>query len=158
MSRFHSEDQLADAMASAVRFLAARWRTAGELQRYLRRRGYSETIVQQVLNRCRERKFIDDPAYAEQFVRQRLAKGYGPRRLAQELAAKGLDTDIFRPLLEALDEYEVLQAAQQAAFKKANRLKKDMPLREKKIKIARHLYSKGFSETVIRRVVDMIFS
>lgn len=157
MSRPGQEEPFADAMASAVRFLAARWRTSGELQRHLLRQGYPAPVVQRVLERCRERKYIDDQAYAEQFVRQRLAKGYGPRRLAQELAGKGLAPDVYRPLLAELEQRELLRVAQQSALKKANRLHKDLPVGEKKAKIARHLHYKGFSQTVIHHVLDTLF-
>ncbi|MFO7264034.1 MAG: regulatory protein RecX [Bacillota bacterium] len=157
MSRRHDAEPLADAMAAAIRFLAVRWRTSGELRRHLLRRGYSETVVEKVLEHCRERKYIDDAAYAEHFVRQRLAKGYGPRRLAQELARKGMASDVYRPLLSKREQQEWVQAAQQAAVKKLNQLPKDLSTPEKKTKIARHLQYKGFSPAVIHHVLDTLF-
>lgn len=152
------EDSLADAMADAIRFLALRMRTSGELRAYLRRRGYAASTIEQVLARCRERKFIDDRAFAEQFVRRRLAQGYGPRRLARELANKGLAQDVYRPLLDDLGERDLFQVARQLAVKKASGLRQELPLAAKKAKIARHLQYKGFPETVIHRVLDALFS
>jgi len=157
MSR-QMEDSFADAMAAAIRFLAVRTRTSGELRRYLQRRGYSSSTIQQVLNRCQERKYIDDHAFAEHFVRQRLSKGYGPRRLARELANKGLAPEVYRPLLNELEPAEMLQVAVQLAANKAKQFENDLPLTMKKAKIARHLHYKGFPETVIHRVLDTLFT
>ena len=45
----------------------------------------------------------DDTRYAEAYARNRVAKGYGPLRIVRELAERGVNADLARQTLTAVD-------------------------------------------------------
>ncbi len=152
------EEECIQAKKCAYRYLAASWRTSGEVRQYLLRRGFSEDVVQPVLEHCRQRKYLDDQVYAEQYIHHRLQRGYGPLRIAQELSRKEIDPAIYEPILSCVDQDELFQVAKRVALKKEKSLGKRISSLDKQVKIGRYLYYRGFSQNVIQKVLNLLFS
>jgi regulatory protein len=67
-------------------------RTTSELTTALRRRGFAEDVVAEVLGRYREVGMVDDAAFARAWVSSRHhGRGLGQRVLADELLRRGID-------------------------------------------------------------------
>ena len=119
-----------------------------ELRRKLARKGYEPAEVDAAMARLRELGYLDDAAFARGVVRRRSA-GRGPRALAAELAAKGIDrAGIASALEEAGPEVQL-----QAATRLAERLYAGQPLpgyREVLDRIGSKLIRRGFSMDVAR--------
>lgn len=105
------------ALEKAVSLLASRARTEKEIVDALRQNAYPEQVVARVMARLQEEGYIDDTAFAEQWVGARTSKGMGARRIRQELRLKGVSQDDIEEALASADEDEMLNAAVRMAEK-----------------------------------------
>ncbi|HEX6967474.1 MAG TPA: regulatory protein RecX [Micromonosporaceae bacterium] len=88
-----------------LRQLAVRPRTRAELAAALARRGISEAVAREVLDRYQEVGMIDDAAFARAWVSSRhQGRGLARRALANELRQRGVDPDTVSDALGQLDE------------------------------------------------------
>ncbi|GAA0930799.1 regulatory protein RecX [Virgisporangium aurantiacum] len=87
-----------------IRLLAVRPRTRSELETALRKRGYDEDVISEVLDRYSDVGIIDDEAFAKAWVTSRHhSKGLAKRALAGELRRKGVSADDMGVALDELD-------------------------------------------------------
>jgi regulatory protein len=90
-------DECWKAKAAALSLLATRARARNELVERLRRKGYGAAAVDHALAEVDRLGLVDDRAFAEAWIRDRLrARPRGSRMLLAELARKGVATDVAR--------------------------------------------------------------
>ena len=88
-----------------LRQLATRPRTRAELATALTRRGITDEVAAQVLDRYDEVGIIDDAAFARAWVTSRhQGRGLARRALANELRQRGVDREIATEALGELDD------------------------------------------------------
>ena len=136
------------ALDCGLRLLARRAHSRLELRQKLHRRGYDAVDVEAALGRLAELGYVDDGAFARGLVRRRSAVR-GPRALAGELSARGIDRAGIAEALEGLDE----QAELAAATRLAERLYAERPLpgyKEVLDRVGSRLMRRGFSAVVVR--------
>lgn len=105
------------ALDSAVRSLGQREHARRELERKLASRGHAAVVVRRVIDYLLEHDLQSDERFAEGFVRSRVRKGYGPVKIRQELASRGVDeTALERQLTEPADYW--LELARQVVARK----------------------------------------
>lgn len=150
------EDRVAKANAKALDYLAHKPRTELEVRRKLRQREFEEPVIDRVIERLCERGYLDDAAYAEEYVRRRFShKGYGPVRLQMELKQRGIDRHLAETAVEALFEDKDERAAARAkAEKRWPRIAREKDLRKRRNKLYRYLKRRGYTYDTIQRVVD----
>ena len=74
-----------------MRYLSYRSRSESEIRSYLRRRNYPPGAVANVLVKLRSLNYVNDESFARNWALSRAQNhGYGPRRIEQELRAKGI--------------------------------------------------------------------
>jgi regulatory protein len=73
-----------------LRLLARREHSQRELFDKLALRGFSRQEVALVIDDLAEQHWQDDQRYADSYVRQRIASGYGPLRIRYELQQRGI--------------------------------------------------------------------
>jgi regulatory protein len=144
------------AREAALRLLAVRPRSAAELARRLRMKGYEPEISEEVIARLRDLGMIDDAAFAGTLVRDRVRlKPQGARRLANELRAKGVDEETARAAIretidgEQTDERELARRAAEKWRPRAG----EEPARARR-RLHGYLARRGFDSDVIREVLD----
>ncbi|MCZ7425060.1 regulatory protein RecX [Micromonospora sp. WMMA1949] len=121
-----------------LRQLAVRPRTRAELAGALARRGISEEVAEQVLDRYDEVGIVDDAAFARAWVSSRHnGRGLARRALANELRQRGVDGEVAGAALDGLDEETEAETAR--------------ALVERKLRSAR-----GEPDAVFRRLVGML--
>ncbi|MGW4497395.1 regulatory protein RecX [Micromonospora sp. NPDC004336] len=121
-----------------LRQLAVRPRTRAELAGALARRGISEEVSAEVLDRYDEVGIIDDAAFARAWVSSRhTGRGLARRALANELRQRGVDGEVASEALGELDEETEAETAR--------------ALVERKLRTAR-----GEPDAVFRRLVAML--
>ncbi|WP_030489421.1 regulatory protein RecX [Micromonospora chokoriensis] len=121
-----------------LRQLAVRPRTRAELAGALAKRGISEEVSAEVLDRYDEVGIIDDAAFARAWVSSRHAgRGLARRALANELRRKGVDGEVATEALGELDEETEADTAR--------------GLVDRKLRTAR-----GEPDAVFRRLVGML--
>lgn len=105
------------AYAQGLRLLARREHSRRELHRKLGDRGHPEAAVAVALDRLEAEGALSDRRFAEEYARSRFAKGYGPRRVAAELAGHGLTgPDLEATRLERSAERELAAAQLRRRF------------------------------------------
>ncbi|GAA3724728.1 hypothetical protein GCM10022225_02070 [Plantactinospora mayteni] len=131
-------DEAEQAREICLRQLAVRPRTRAELATALARRGISEEVAAQVLDRYDEVGIIDDAAFARAWVSSRhQGRGLARRALANELRQRGVDADTATEALGELDETTEAETARH--------------LVDRKLRTAT-----GSPEAVFRRLVGML--
>ena len=75
-----------------------------ELLNKLTEKGYAEAAAAAAVDRLAELGFVDDARYAPIVVRHYAAKGYGPRRIQDELFKRRVPRDFRAEALEQLED------------------------------------------------------
>jgi len=97
-------DPATAARDACIRLLSVRPRTRAELDTALRRRGFDDDVITDVLDRYSDVGMIDDEAFARAWVTSRHhSKGLAKRALADELRRKGVADDDLGAALDELD-------------------------------------------------------
>ncbi|PTA44292.1 regulatory protein RecX [Micromonospora sp. RP3T] len=133
-----ARDEAELAREICLRQLATRPRTRAELAGALARRGISEEVAEQVLDRYDEVGIVDDAAFAQAWVSSRhTGRGLARRALANELRRKGVDDELAGAALDGIDEEAEAETAR--------------ALVDRKLRTAR-----GEPDAVFRRLVGML--
>jgi regulatory protein len=138
-------------LAKAYRLLGIRARSEKELRDALARSRYNEEVIAQVIEQCKEKRFVDDAEFARQFVQSRLRqRPMGRLRLQIELQQKGVAAETIAATLDEVFENSetTLQLADQLAEKLRKRLS-SLPRQKARQRLADHLRRRGFDwETI----------
>lgn len=96
----------------ALGIIARRPRSEWEVRDYLKRKEYEPELIDSLIQRLYEAKWLDDTDFAKRWVEnRRLLKATSKRRLSQELKAKRVSDDIIQGVLldDETDELELLK-------------------------------------------------
>lgn len=151
MKRPTRQDQPRSLMARGIDALSRREYSRKELREKLVQAleaGQSASEVDAVLDELESKKYLNNERYARSRVRMRSAR-YGNRRLAYELAMKGIDAEeVQEALQEAGDEFERAWAVWSRRYGNPPEDYKE------KTRQARFLAARGFGFDMIERVFD----
>lgn len=145
-------------MNRAVKLLAAKPRSIAQLrQRLLEKLWTNEEIVDAVIERLKEYKYLDDDQFARDLAVSKLRqKPQGKRRLQQSMSQKKLDKDIVAMAIteafERLPESDLIDLA----IAKRLRLKGAPETREETKKFYDYLLRQGFSFDLIREKMSEV--
>ena len=133
----------------ALRYLGYRSRSEAEVRRYLSRRGCARDAVDSVIEKLRSLHYLSDETFAHTWALGRAqGSGYGPRRIEQELRAKGIGQPLIRDALrETFDQVDETERAKGLLARHF----KDSDLAESKTlrRAAAFLHRRGYSSKVI---------
>ncbi len=88
------------ALQLALRYLSYRPRSELEVKKYLGQKGCEPQVSDTVIAKLRSLNYIDDVSFAQIWARSRLeSRGYGPRRVEQELRIKGIAANVIKETL-----------------------------------------------------------
>lgn len=125
----------------ALALLTRREHSRVELERKLGGLGADSGLVADVLDELAERRLQSDERFAEVFVRSRAEKGHGPRSIAADLRARGLDAAAVAAALDA-SGYDWAQRAAEVRQARFGRLLPREP--REKARQLRFLQYRGF--------------
>lgn len=155
LAELEARDQTWKARDAALSLLSYRARSSVELKRRLKRKGFDDTIAADTVERLDEIGVVDDAAFAESFVRDRMRfKPRSSRRLAGELRAKGVDQETARAAIAEVMEREEtseLDLARAAAARWRPRAGEE-PTRAR-ARLHAFLARRGFGGEAIRAVI-----
>jgi len=131
-------------------------RTESELRRLMKSRvepgDRGEAVINAVIARLKEQRYLDDRSYAETYARLRKEnEKLGPRRVRQNLQQKGVAPTLITDALEAryADTDEEALARQHLERKRIRK-----PENEKETaRVMRRLVAAGFSTSVIYKIL-----
>lgn len=138
-------------MERAVRLLAAKPRSVGELRsRLLEKMWTNQEIVETVLKKLEEHKFLNDEQFAHDFAASKIRqKPQGKRKLQQTLANKQLDKETVNTALEQIFEETPERELVERAIEKRINLKGAPQNRDETKKFYDYLMRQGFSYGII---------
>ncbi len=139
---------------AALHYLGYRPRSEAEVRQRLRRRGFDGQVVDKVITGLKERKLIDDVAFAQYWRDNRLSfKPRSRRAIKLELRQKGVAAETASEVVEDLDD-EVM--AYEAGLKKARALS-SLDYSEFHRRLSGYLQRRGFSYGIISSVVARLW-
>jgi regulatory protein len=132
-------------MDAALRYLGARARTAREIERHLDACEYGEVEVYDTVERLKDLGLVNDLAFAQEFVRTRLAtKPISRAHLREQLLAHEVEQDAIDQALEQVDDESQQRSAAAVAEKYARQYAR-LPEKERDEMVLRRLLSRGYS-------------
>lgn len=88
----------------AIDLISRREHSRKEIITKLSQRGYGE-VAESIADKLEERGYLDDERFAEMYANElKSRRGFGKRRISQELYIKGIDRDIISIVLEGMEE------------------------------------------------------
>lgn len=133
---------------AAIRLLARREHSRAELRRKLRAKGHAQACIDAAIGKAADAGQQSDCRFAECFVRDRLQRGQGARKIRADLRARGIDDDDARAAIPTGDAFWEERAC--AAL--AKRFGPAPPATASEwAKRARFLIARGFPESTARR-------
>ncbi|HEU0013727.1 MAG TPA: regulatory protein RecX [Longimicrobium sp.] len=158
LAELERADRAWQARQAALDLLGYRQRSAAELVRRLRRKGFDLDVARETVERLRGLGMVDDAAFAGAVARDRVRlRPQGARRMREELRAKGVDEDTARAAIAgALESEETseLELARRAAGKWKPQPGED-PLRARR-RLHGYLMRRGFDGECVRQVMDEV--
>ena len=151
------ESQLAGDVAAAreagIRLLAQRDFASGELRAKLEQRGYHSPAAAAAVVELAQERALDDARYAENYVSYHAERGQGPLRIAADLKALGLPSEMIETALATGPDWGRL--AREVRLRKFGA--EQPPDWPEKARQARFLQYRGFSSDHIRSAIDADF-
>jgi len=142
-------------IAHTISYVSFRLRSAKEIHEYLSKHAKgNEEYIHLAESRLKELGYIDDDMYAKRFIESRnRSRPKGKKLLQLELRRKGVSQDIIDLVIN--DGQVDIELARGIAQKKYSLWKK-LPVLEQKKKLFGILQRRGFSSTVVFRVIDEV--
>lgn len=151
------------AREKALKFMAHRLRSEKELRTKLREKEFHPNAITETINYLRERRVVDDRAFAYAFVRDLLMKKpAGKIFLRRQLTLKGVEPGIIQAVLGELVSTSDEQAlATETASKLLNRYlrsRKKVDVEKQRVRIGSFLARRGFEWSTISSVLHKLFA
>ncbi|PIR79946.1 MAG: hypothetical protein COU25_02675 [Candidatus Levybacteria bacterium CG10_big_fil_rev_8_21_14_0_10_35_13] len=163
-------DNFTKLLNKSFRFLSYRPRSEKEVVEYLKKKisnfqfpisnfKTAEEIIDSIIEKLKEQKFIDDTEFAKWWIEQRSkVKPKAIKFIIFELKQKGIAKELIDEILND-KEFEVISdfdKALELAKKRIKRYEKEEPKKAYE-KMVRFLASKGFEWEIIKKVIDQTF-
>jgi regulatory protein len=147
-----NEDDREVAFQQALHYLSFRARSENEVRQNLHKKGFSDPIIDETIEKCKASAYVNDLDFAHQWIENRST--FRPRSiklLSMELRQKGLPDDTINMALEDLSTPEE-ELAYQAALKKVDRYR-SLDWQTFRNKLGSFLARRGFSYSITAPVV-----
>ncbi|RIK39926.1 MAG: RecX family transcriptional regulator [Chloroflexi bacterium] len=144
------------ATSAALHFVAYRPRSEREVRDRLRRRGFTAEAVDTALSRMRGWGYIDDSAFAEFWVENRVEHApRGRRKLEAELRTKGVEREVVNQAIEhvALRELDDALALARKRLPSLHGLDEATQRR----RLSGYLARRGYDWPVVRATLEQLY-
>ena len=147
-------DSVWKARAEALRYMAYRDRSTGEVRRRLRK-AYPEAAADEAIAHLETAGLLDDRAFAEEYAERRFRReGHGPVRVRADLLRKGVAPALLEDALARVFSDEDALAARAAETGRARwrRLSSEPDEMKRVKKVCDYLLRRGYPSDLARRV------
>lgn len=136
-----------EALVEMAALCARSEQCAADIYKKLRGRSLSHSDAMDVIADLEDRGFIDHTRYARSFTNDKMRfSAWGRIKIRVALLAKSIPENCIREALGSLDPAEYAEAVSRAACAKASGL--DLTSYEGRLKLYRHLLSRGFESDI----------
>lgn len=129
------------AREKALSYLARFARTEQQVAEYLKRKGFPPEEIAETIEYLRERKFVNDTAFAEAYIQSRIRRGDGSLKIKQLLFQKGISQADAQSLLTEFYPAEAQVLRIKDLIRQKSRLERN--------RLLRFLASRGFPRSLI---------
>ena len=143
------EDLKSEAFNKAIKYIGSSLKSIKQIKDYLSKKDFPEEVVEFVIDKLCEYKYLDDYAYAKGFILTYSNK-YGKLKLISQLKMKGIDENIIE---DVFNENKVDNNIECVARKY---LKNKDITKDTWLKLSRFLYSRGYEFDDINRIVEIL--
>ena len=147
---------LVRAREAVYRLLKFRNRSEKEIRERLAKKNFSPDIIETTITYFREMELLDDRQFAREWIRSRLKKPFGTRRIRMELKQKGVGADIIAEEIAATaaeqNEDDVVLDLATERFSRYAHL--DKPKRKRRL--FEYLARRGFQTGSIVRAIHQL--
>ena len=145
---------------SAFRYLSNRSHSALELKTKLKKKGFDSEIIETVILELKDKKYLNDFTFAENFVRNRVERRKeGIVKITSELYKKGITREIIAEVTESISEnpknYENAFELGKSKFEKIQK-RGETDKNKIKSKLFNFLRGRGFTSDVIFEVINKL--
>lgn len=129
--------------AATLEILARRDHAVLEVEQKLARTGYRRASIEAAVERAQQHRFLNDDRFSDYFIRERVQRGWGRRKIELELKRRGIDAAMLPGYPESYFSREDDLARASALL-----ARKRIPERDPYPKLKRFLMGKGFDYAV----------
>lgn len=140
----------------ACKLLKYRSRSQKEIEDRLKKKKFSAEIIEKVIPWLKEKQYLDDLKFAQEWIAQRKRKGYSEKLIRWELKQKGVSEEM---VSSNLSNQEGLLSDKEVAKKlveKKIKLHKNLEPVKVKQRVQSLLLRRGFSWEVIGEILGKI--
>ena len=147
-------NSLQDCLDAAYYYLSYRPRSEGEIRQWLRKRGFSNDVVEKTSARLRKQNLTDDLAFAQFWKDSRLSfRPKSKRLIKRELSDKKIDGEIIEQVTNDIDDEEIAYRLGSGRLPSLAHLDYRTFYR----RLSSYLAYRGFSYEVIRRTASLLW-
>lgn len=144
------------ALAQGMDYCARSERCTRDTKYFLESIGTNDDDIDEILNRLKKEKFLDELRFARAFVNDKYRfNSWGRKKISYELNAKGVPSEIIGEALEVLDPDEYYEHLKEQLEKKSGSIKGGSYY-EKKAKLTRFAAGRGYEMDLIFDAIDEI--
>lgn len=143
------EDLKSEAFNKSIKYIGSSLKSIKQMKDYLKKKEYPEEIIEFVIEKLCEYKYLDDYAYAKSFILTYSNK-YGKLKLISNLKIKGVSDNIIE---DVFNENTINNNIENTARKY---LKNKIISNEIWVKLSRFLYSRGYEFEDINRIIEIL--
>lgn len=154
------QERIEKYLSLCYRYLTIRNRSEKEIRDYLQKKNADPDIIDAIVARLYEQKFLDDEAFARSWVRSRaMFRPRGKRMLQIELQQKGIHKDLIQQILEEQieDIPDELTQAKNLIAKRVEKLRGE-PRYIVYQKVGAFLARRGYSWDVSKKAIDSLLT
>ncbi|MDD5431971.1 MAG: regulatory protein RecX [Candidatus Omnitrophica bacterium] len=147
--RINNEEAIQKAKEYAFLLLKFRLRSENELRDRLRRKQFDSNVISQVVDFLKEKEFIDDEKFSKAWIKSRINRKLGLRRICSELKLKGISKKIIDSQVKKVaSDYSESEVVKSIVEERLSKLKGIDPQVVKR-RIYGYLLRRGFSPEII---------
>lgn len=150
------QDRIEKYLSLTYRYLTIRNRSEKEIRDYLLKKNADPDIIDAIVGRLYEQKFLDDEAFARGWIRSRaMFRPRGKRMLQMELQQKGIDKELILKVLSEPNEDvpDELTQAKNLIQKRVEKLQGE-PRQVIYQKVGAFLGRRGYGWDTIKKAID----
>ncbi|MEB3058464.1 regulatory protein RecX [Parvimonas sp. D9] len=145
------------AKSRAINYISGKLKTKYEVRLKLKENGFTEDVIDKVLDILEKEEYLNDKVYCEIFIEdKKKLNGYGKNKIKSLLIQKGISKNIFEDFLNEFEYDEEFDNALKMGIKKLELLSNEEDNFKKKQKIINYLTYRGFGFDVINDVLKEI--
>jgi regulatory protein len=143
------ETEKAQALDKATAHIAATMKTKSQLTKFLQTKGYTQAVIDYVIDKLTYYGYIDDYAYCRTYVNS--VNGKGKKIIERDLIKRGAERDAIEQALDLVeeDEDEVLAIANK--YMRGKEFTK-----ENLYKTFKYLMSKGYDYEIAKSAIEKL--